>query len=408
MARLEELKNELAATIFYSEGLGQKMENPDLTDAERADTTAEMEAVETKALKLQRDIKSEQNDVERELRIKNIGREMNVQKPDEEPAVQYQSAIEALFDTPEFKTVAANPKMRDERWTASVEYKETNPTTDNPSDLVPQVRPGLVQPFVYPTRVGPLFTQAQMDGSSISWLDVPTADGQADYTAYGSQKAGPADVGVDIHTTKASKITATYTVPDEALDDLTALRSTIEQILTDGPSGIGVKAEGEYIGGSGSGTPLQLAGIDSLSPDDVSGSGSNAVADVLFASLDIEANTGFAATAAVMNPADYFYFITLETGDGRPLFAPYGSIYTQPTGGGLPTLVRSRAVAAGTTYVGAFDRSILYTRQATTLRATNEGIGLADKNLTMFVAEMRQALIHPYGKNVYRTVSTGS
>lgn len=411
--RTEELKKDLTATITYAERTGDRLANPDLSQAERADLESELEAVETKANALRLDYERSQKTDERELRIKNIGREndLRTQRMDEEAdaQVRYASAAEALFDTPEFKNVLnLDPTERgNRRWHADVEFKDTDPTLENPADLVPTIRPGLVQPFVYPQRIGDLFTRLPMSGSSISWLDVPTADGQADYAGYGTQKPGPADVGVDIHTTRAAKIATTYIVPDDALDDLTALRATIEQILTVGPNGIGVKAEAEYIAGSGVGTPLELAGLDSLSITDVSGSGANVVADVLFAGLEIETATGFAATAAVMNPSDYFWFITLEV-DGRPLFAPYGSVYTEPRGGGLPQIVRSKAVPVGTIYVGAFDHSLLYTRQGVSVRATNEGIGLADKNLTMFVAETRQALVHPYGANIYRTVSISS
>jgi hypothetical protein len=273
----------------------------------------------------------------------------------------------------------------------TIEFKAPiNPIVANPDDDVQHLRPGIVTPFVYPPRIGALFTQGTMDGSSVSWLDVPSADGNADYTAYGAQKAGPADANVDVHAVKASKVTSTYTVPDEALDDLTGLRAALEQILLQGPAGIGVKVEAQYLAGNGTGTPLQLAGIDSLSPTDVSGNGSNFVSDMFFAALDIEGETGSPATAAVVNPIDYFQIITLEGDDGRPLFAPFGGAYKDPSLG-FP-IVRSKAVANGTIYVGAWNLSILYTRMATTVRATNEGIGLADKNLTMFVAETRQAL----------------
>lgn len=412
MARAEELKNELAATIFYAEQIGEKMKNPDVSDAERADMSSELEAVELKAQNVERELVKQQKNDERELRIRNIGREHEVKQPEEEPQVQYASAFDQLLDSAEFKAVRSmDPDMRSTRlWTSQVEYKAPiDPTAANPDDDVQHLRPGIIGPFVYPQRVGGLFTNLPMDGSSVSWLDIPTADGNADYTAYGAQKAGPADLTVDVHVTKASKITTTYTVPDEALDDLTSLRATIEQVLSVGPGGVAVKAEAEYIAGSGTGTPLELAGIDSLSPTDMSGTGSNIVADIVAAALDIENETGFPATAVVMNPADYFTFITIEnSGDGRPLFVPYGNVYAEPQGSVLPPVVRSKAVTAGTAYVGAFDKSFLYTRQAVTVRATNEGIGLADKNLTMFVAELRQALIHPYGDSVYRTVSITS
>lgn len=408
MARLEELKVELAATIHYGEQIGEKLENPDLPEAERMDLSSELEAVEVKAKNLQRDIQAEQKTVERELRIRSIGRDMDVKAPEEEPVVAYKSAVDALFDNEVFKEAAANGTFRDTRWdTGTIEFKTpVDPQTANPDDDVQNLRPGIVQPFVYPQRIGGLFTNLPMDGSSVSWIDVPTADGAAGYVDYGAQKPTSAAVETEVHVTKASKIATTYTVPDDALDDLTGLRATIERVLLTGPGGLGVKAEAEYIAGSGTGTPLQLAGIDSLSPTDDSGTGANAVADILYAAMDIENETGFNTTAVVVNPLDYFFLISLEGSDGRPLFAPFGGIYQSPNLGFA--VVRSQAVPRSTAYVGAWDAALLYTRQAVNIRATREGIGLADKNLTMFIAETRQALIHPYGKAPFRTVSIAS
>jgi len=408
--RLTELKNELVATLAYGQQIAEKLENPDLSKPERADGEAELEAVETKAESLGRDIRAEEKTVERNLRINAIGRDMNVQSPSEPEPVQYKTALDALFGDERFKSLLGkeNEAKRQGEFDVRLEFKApVDPQAANPDDQVQHLRPGIVGPFVYPQRVGSLFAQANMDGSSISWLDVPVgaADGGADYVDYGGQKPDTAAITIDVHTTKASKIATTYTVPDDALDDLSALRSTLENMLLVGPNGIGVKAESEYINGSGTGTPLQLAGVDSLSPDDVS-SEDNTIKNVLLAALEIEDETGFPATAAVVNPLDYFDITTIEGNDGRPLFAPFGGIYRTPDLGF--DVVRSKAVTAGTIYVGAWDRSILYTRQAVNIRATNQGIGLTDKNLTMFVAEVRQALIHPYGKAVYRTVTVGS
>lgn len=411
-ARTEELKTELTSTVIYGEGVGEKLQNPELSQSERADLTSELEAVETKAKGVKLEYERAQKDDERELRIKNIGREHELQTagPLEDAPTQYKSAVDALFDNEVFKHALQDKAFRDStEWkTGNIEYElkaPIDPKDSNPDDLVQHLRPGIVTPFVYPQRVGPLFTQAQMDGSSVSWIDMPGANGGADYVTYGGQKPA-ADVSVDVHTTKAAKIATTYIVPDDALDDLSGLRSTLEQVLMVGPNGIGVKAEGEYIGGSGTGTPLELAGVASLNPSDLSGTGTNQVADLLAAALDIENETGAPATAAVMNPLDYFALITVEGDDGRPLFAPFGGVYQSPDLG-FP-IIRSKAVTPGTVYVGAYNLAILYTRMAVNIRATREGIGLADNNLTMFVAETRQALIHPYGKSPFRTVSIGS
>lgn len=413
-ARTEELKNDLTATVIYGEQIGEKLQNPDLTQSERADLASELEAVETKAKGIKLEYERAQKDDERELRIKNIGREHQLQTAadaSEPAAVNYKSAVDALFDNDVFKHALQDKAFREStEWkTGNIEYElkaPMDPVDSNPDDMVQHLRPGIVTPFVYPQRIAGLFTNLAMDGSSVSWLDMPGADGGADYVAYGGQKPS-ADVSLDVHVTKASKIATTYTVPDDALDDLTGLRATLEQVLMVGPNGIGVKAEAGYIGGSGTGTPLELAGIDSLSPTDLSGSGSNFVADIMGAALDIESETGAPATAAVLHPNDYFLLITLEGDDGRPLFAPFGNVYQAPSPLGFP-VIRSKAVTPGTVYVGAWNLAYLYTRMAVNIRATREGIGLADKNLTMFVAETRQALVHPYGKSPFRTVSIGS
>jgi hypothetical protein len=52
--------------------------------------------------------------------------------------------------------------------------------------------------------------------------------------------------------------------------------------------------------------------------------------------------------------------------------------------------------------------SVRATRRAVSLRATSEGLGLADFGLVLFVATVREALLHPYGKNPFRTVTLAS
>jgi hypothetical protein len=67
--------------------------------------------------------------------------------------------------------------------------------------------------------------------------------------------------------------------------------------------------------------------------------------------------------------------------------------------------VKTRKLAQGTAIVGQFSASTRYTRKAVTITADAAGLGLRDKNLVLFVAEVREALVHRYGKDPYRLVT---
>ncbi len=73
-----------------------------------------------------------------------------------------------------------------------------------------------------------------------------------------------------------------------------------------------------------------------------------------------------------------------------------------------PRLVVSRQVDSGTAIVGAFKAATRYVRQGVTISADVAGLGLRDKNLVLFVAEMRELVLHRYGKSPFRTVSISS
>lgn len=408
---LERLRGELAATVKYAEEIGEKLEDRTLGASMRADYESELEALEEKANGLKSEIKAQERKEARELRIRNIGRESGAIAPDDEPrAAHYRSPVDVLFDNETFRAVLADKSRRNSEWaTGALEFvSAVDPADANPdTTLVQHMVPGMVTPYIYPQRVGQLFSQGAMDGDHVSQLFIPDdADGTAGYATYGAQKPGPGTLEVDVTDVKAAKIAASMVVPDDALDDISALRSNIENLLLVGPNGVGVKAEAEYIAGAGTTGPQKLKGVATLSPDDVSGSGENVVEDIIFAALDIENETGQPATAVVCNPTDYFYLITLKADDGRPLFSPFGGAYGPPSG--LPPVVRSKAASAGTVYVGAWNLSTLYTRQAIIIKATNQGLGLTDYNQTLFVAETRQALAHWNGKKAYRIVSIGS
>jgi hypothetical protein len=226
-------------------------------------------------------------------------------------------------------------------------------------------------------------------------------------TAIASAKAGPATATIDIDTVNARKVTGTMILPEEALEDLPAVETQIRNLLLVGPNGLAEKLEDQYLNGTGNTNDIQ--GVLSLNPDDATLAGERVSKSIFNAAMQIENETGFTADAFVMNPADYFGYYTEEDLNERPLWGSWGSGYNAQNGGpvGLQA-VTSRKIAAGTVLVGAFKASTRFVRKSVSIRASAEGLGLADFNLVLFVAEARELLQHPYGKKPFRTVTVAS
>ena len=207
---------------------------------------------------------------------------------------------------------------------------------------------------------------------------------------------------VDIDNQFAKTIAARALIPEQNLDDIDTLESEIRNILLVGPNGLAEKREDDYINGNGT---TELEGILSLSPDDATLTGDYLSKSVLWAAASLANETGFVADTVLANPVDAFYLRTeVGTVDNRPLNTPYGSGWNQNYDTALPPIVETRKLDVGQVIVGQFSASTRYTRKAVTITADAAGLGLRDKNLVLFVAEVREALVHRYGKDPYRTV----
>jgi hypothetical protein len=329
MGRYDELKKELGATVFYGKQIGEKLENPDLSTAERADLDAEQEAVLMKAQGLQREAEAQMKIDERELRIKGIGRDMDVTTADEQiQVVQYKDPVEGFMKSEVFQDFAEqvragkHPTMEPQEF----ELKAAKDVeTEYVGDLVTERIPGLVNfNYQFPYRVGERFGQGQMSGSNVSFLKIPTgADGAAAYQAnLGDTKGGDFNLDIDIDTQYAKTIASRALIPEQNLDDIDALESEIRNILLVGPNGLAEKREDDYINGNGT---TELEGILSLSPDDATLSGDYLSKSVLWAAATLEDETGFVADTVLANPIDAFYLRTeVGTVDNRPLNSPFG------------------------------------------------------------------------------------
>jgi hypothetical protein len=345
-----------------------------------------------------------------DLRIKSIGRDMDVDlKTDEVVEVEYADPVDEFLKSEQWKEFSADVKAGRHPAEMSVEIDlkaAKNVESDYVGDLTTQMIPGIANfNYQFPYRVGDLFGQGQMGGSNVSFLKVPAgATGAAAYQAnLGDQKGGDSGMTVDIDTQYAKTIAARALIPEQNLDDIDTLESEIRNLLLVGPNGLAELREDDYINGNGT---TELEGILSLSPTNETLAGDYFSKSVLWAAALMEDETGFVADAILANPIDAFYLRT-EVGsvDNRPLNTPFGSGWTGNVDGSLPRIVKTRKLAQGTAIVGQFSASTRYTRKAVTITADAAGLGLRDKNLVLFVAEVREALVHRYGKDPYRLVT---
>jgi hypothetical protein len=322
----------------------------------------------------------------------------------------YGDPIEAFLKSEEFGSFMSDVRAGRHPSMDALEFEidtkaAKNVETEYVGDLVTEMIPGFANfNYQFPYRVGDRFGQGRMSGSNVSFLKIPSgATGAAAYQAnLGDTKGGDFGLTIDIDNQYAKTIAARALIPEQNLDDIDALESEIRQILLVGPNGLAELREDDYINGNGT---TELEGILSLSPDDATLTGDYLSKSVLYAASVLEDETGFVADTVLVNPMDAFLLRT-EVGsvDNRPLNSPYGAGWGSGRDGELPPIVKTRKLTAGTAIVGAFKASTRYTRKTVTITADAAGLGLRDKNLVLFVAEVREAVVHRYGKDPYRTV----
>ena len=307
---LQAAKEELQRVIEYGRQLSTKA---DKTDEDRA----EMSKVNERAESLRVEVKTLQDDEALGDKISRIGRDVLGAPSNDVETPRYKDAVDAFLKSDSFKAIASDPSARSGEWhTDVIEFKagpyDANATIgsgENPGDAVTHMLPGVVQPFVFPQNVGDLFSQGNMEGSSLSWVFVDDASGNADAVLIAGQKPR-GSLSVDVSQKYAKKIATTFLAPEEALDDLPALESTLRNMMLVGPEGIGAKAEDDYINGNGT---TEVEGVIGLSPDTTADTG-RLSKTIFSAQMQIKAATGFNADAVVINPTTAFDLYTEEDG----------------------------------------------------------------------------------------------
>ena len=224
-----------------------------------------------------------------------------------------------------------------------------------------------------PLMVADLFGSETISGNALTYyVESATVEGGVSTVAEGAEKPLTSFGEPTAKTVSLVKIAAHYKESDELIEDAPWLASSINNR--------GIYLHQKYVEDFLIGT---LSGTSGLGTSD------DATADGIFkAMMTVQSNSGFAADAIVINPADYQKLRLAKDGMGQYygggfFYGEYGNgeLAEQPRIWGLRTVVSS-AVSAGTCYVGAFKLG------ASVIRKGGMAVNIANQNEDDFIKNM--------------------
>ncbi|RVK62000.1 phage major capsid protein [Sinorhizobium meliloti] len=193
-----------------------------------------------------------------------------------------------------------------------------------------------------------LLTPGRMDGNTLEYVKETGFTNNAAPVAEAALKPS-SDIKLDLVTTSAKVIAHWMKASKQVLDDISQLRSMIDQRLL---YGLAYVEEAQLLNGDGTGQNLHgiipqatayAAPIALTSPTSI---------DVMRLAMLQAALAEYPATGHVMNPIDWAWIETLKDGQGRYIIGnPQGSI--TPTLWGLP-VVQTQAMTVDKFLTGAF------------------------------------------------------
>ncbi|MDX1170239.1 phage major capsid protein [Sinorhizobium medicae] len=193
-----------------------------------------------------------------------------------------------------------------------------------------------------------LLTPGRMDGNTLEYVKETGFTNNAAPVAEGALKPS-SDIKLDLVTTSAKVIAHWMKASKQVLDDISQLRSMIDQRLL---YGLAYVEEAQLLNGDGTGQNLHgiipqatayAAPITLASPTSI---------DVMRLAMLQAALAEYPATGHVMNPIDWAWIETLKDSQGRYIIGnPQGSI--TPTLWGLP-VVQTQAMTVDKFLTGAF------------------------------------------------------
>ncbi|WP_404861857.1 phage major capsid protein [Georhizobium sp. MAB10] len=196
-----------------------------------------------------------------------------------------------------------------------------------------------------------LITPGQMDGNTLEYVREKGFVNNAAPVAEGAAKPS-SDMQLELITTSAKVIAHWMKASKQILDDISQLRSIIDQRLL---YGLAYVEETQLLNGDGTGQ--NLLGILPQAEEYAAPAGFTAPTpltsiDILRIAMLQAALAEYPATGHVLHPIDWAGIETLKDGEGRYIIGnPQGT--AQPTMWGLP-VVATQAIAAGTFLTGAF------------------------------------------------------
>jgi HK97 family phage major capsid protein len=282
----------------------------------------------------------------------------------------------------------AQPRGRVDFQTKATLTSLTTDAAGSVGDAINQTRlPGILPMAQRRMTVRDLLSPGRMDGNTLEYVKETGFVNNAGMVAEGVAKPS-SDIKLDLVSTSAKVIAHWMKASRQVLDDVSQLRSMIDQRLL---YGLAFKEEGQLLNGDGTGQNLlgiipqataYSAPITLTSPTSI---------DLMRLAMLQAALAEYPATGHVMHPADWAWIETLKDGEGRYLIGnPQGSI--TPTLWGLP-VVQTQAIAIDKFLTGAFRLGAqVFDRWTARVEVATENEDDFIKNLVTILAEERLAL----------------
>ena len=242
-----------------------------------------------------------------------------------------------------------------------------------------------------------LFGAESITGSTLVYLVEGAIEGAPAVTAEGNEKPQVHFADPTPKTVSLAKVACHIKESDEYINDYPFLASAINgRLLYE----LGLVEQNKLVTDL-----LATSGIQANTTGWTASSTAAAVADlILKAIMDVQAQSGFAADAIAINPADWYTLRVAKDGEDRYYGGGFFGAQNIPNLWGLPVCVTT-AVSAGTIVVGAFKTcGSVVARGGVSVEATNTNEDDFVKNLMTLRAEERLALAVRRPKGFYKIV----
>lgn len=234
-----------------------------------------------------------------------------------------------------------------------------------------------------PLVIRDLFGAEQISGSTLVYLVEGALQGAPAVTAEGAEKPQIHFADPTPKTVSLAKVACHIKESDEYINDFPFLASAINgRLLYE----LGLVEQGKLV------TDLLATSGIQTGTYAATGTATDIADAILQAAMDVQAQTGFAADAIAMNPADWYILRVGKDGDDRYYGGGYFGEQSVPNIWGIPVCV-SASITSGTVVVGAFKTcASVVTNGGVSVEAVNTNEDDFVKNLMTIRAEERLAL----------------